>query len=36
MDYWRNYEPFLDEMREALADEIDHYDRLRSESRQPS
>jgi tetratricopeptide (TPR) repeat protein len=33
MDYWRNYEPFLGRMRDALADEIDDYDRLRSESR---
>ena len=33
MDYWRNYEPFLGEMREALSAEIDDYDRLRLESR---
>ncbi len=29
MDYWRNYETFLGEMRRTLADEIGGYDRLR-------
>ena len=33
LDYWRNYEPFLNELREGLADEIGGYDLLRSGSR---
>jgi tetratricopeptide (TPR) repeat protein len=33
LDYWRNYEPFLGDMRDLLRDEIDGYETLRSASR---